>query len=90
MASPFNHTVLKANIKTRVVSRYAGIGSDGNKGDGGLATNAELGNPWDVKMKNNGDVYILDEGYGNIRVVNSSGMINLFTYNSTFLRAARN
>ena len=88
LAAPFSNTVLKANLTTSIVSTYAGYGANGNAGNGGLATNATLGDPWDVKINNNGDVFIMDPNYDVIRKVNTSGIISLF-YSGTY-NVARN
>lgn len=88
LAAPFSNSVLKANLTTSVVSRFAGYGGNGNSGNGGLAINATLGAPWDVKIKNNGDVYIMDSNYDQVRMVNTSGIISSFYFGN--FNVARN
>jgi sugar lactone lactonase YvrE len=46
-----------------------GTGGSGFSGDGGLAVNAELDNPYGVAVDTRGNIYIADTGNGRIRVV---------------------
>lgn len=47
----------------------AGNGTVGYSGDGGVATNAELSNPWGVALDEAGDVFIADNNNSRIREV---------------------
>jgi hypothetical protein len=58
-----------------IISTVAGTGISGFSGDGGLATNAMLGLPFDVKVDKQGNIYIADFTNGRIRMVDSSGTI---------------
>lgn len=60
------------------ISTYAGNSTTGYKGDGGLATNAELYNPEAVAVDSAGNVYIADTFNNAIRKVSPSGIITTF------------
>ncbi len=64
-----------------IISTVAGTGNRGNTGDGGYATAAKLYNPTGVAIDNSGNLYIADYGNNEVRIVNTSGMINNFTGN---------
>jgi uncharacterized protein (TIGR03437 family) len=59
-----------------IITTFAGIGNSGasDSGDGGPATQAQLGSPYDVAVDGKGNVYIADSEH--IREVNSSGIIS--------------
>jgi sugar lactone lactonase YvrE len=62
-----------------VISTYAGTGTLGYSGDGGLATSAELYNPSSVVLDASNNLYIADTRNNVIRVVYSStGNINTY------------
>ena len=69
------------NNKIRVVSSdgiittFAGTGGAGRSGDGGLAVDAYLDNPYGVAVDNFNKVYIADANNQVIRVVDSTGII---------------
>ena len=70
-------------VKDGVISTIAGTGVAGYFGDGGIATNAVLGNPAGIVGDKNGYIYISDFTNNRIRVINSTGTINLFAGNGT-------
>jgi NHL repeat len=47
-------------------------GSSGFNGDGGDATSARLGDPYDVAVDASGNIYIADSGNDRIRMVTKS------------------
>jgi len=57
------------------ISTVAGNGIQGFGGDGGLATSAELAQPWGVAV-HGGNIYIADTLNQRVRKVNSSGKIS--------------
>jgi len=66
-----------------IISTVAGTGTYGFSGDGGAATAAKLGNPFDVAFDATGNMYIADGTNGRIRIVNTAGVINTFAGNGT-------
>jgi hypothetical protein len=68
-----DHTVIRVD-PTGSVAIVAGTGRQGHSGDGGPATNATLGVPWDVAVGIAGDLYITDRN--RIRRVDTSGVIS--------------
>jgi sugar lactone lactonase YvrE len=71
--SSTDHTVIRVD-PSGDVRRVVGTGEPGHSGDGGLATAATLGVPFDVAVDASGNLYI---GDGNrIRKVDTSGIIH--------------
>ncbi|MGA3213617.1 MAG: hypothetical protein ABSD20_20120, partial [Terriglobales bacterium] len=60
-----------------VISTVAGNGTQGNSGDGGPATSAELNHPGGIAVADSGNAYIADTGNCVVRqVTGSSGVIS--------------
>ncbi|MEO8601783.1 MAG: hypothetical protein ABI629_04310 [bacterium] len=57
-----------------VISTVAGDGTNGNGGDGGLATHAQLSSPQGIDVDRNGNLYIADIANNRVRLV-SNGVI---------------
>ncbi len=58
------------------VSTVAGTATGGFSGDGGPATNAQLGGPWGVVVDSSGNLFIADTFNERIRKVDTSGNIS--------------
>lgn len=72
VADTQNHRIRKISSSGTVVT-VAGSGGSGNTGDGGAATNAQIGFPFSVVVDRNGNLYI---GVGSgVRKVNTQGII---------------
>lgn len=67
--------VLRIDAQTSVVSVFAGTGKRGFRGDGGLATRAELNNPSGVTVDSDGNVFIAEYVNNRIRRVDSKTRI---------------
>jgi len=68
-----NSIVRKVDVTTGLISRVAGKpGMFGYTGDGGLATNAELNNPYDVAVDQHGNIFIVDSQNEMIRKITAS------------------
>jgi sugar lactone lactonase YvrE len=78
----WNYRVLKVS-PNGTTSTYAGTGTPGDKGEGGLATAAQLGYPGALAVDKAGNLYIAD--YNNFRVykVGPSGIITTAAGNGT-------
>jgi sugar lactone lactonase YvrE len=61
-----------------MITRFAGTGMRGFSGDGGPATDAELGWPNDISFDAKGNVYIADASNNRVRVVDAGGKITTF------------
>jgi sugar lactone lactonase YvrE len=70
-----NQRVRRVDAATGVITTVAGNGTDGYSGDGGPATAAELGAPWNVKLDTAGNLYISDVGDYCVRKVDASTSI---------------
>lgn len=79
-----NHErIRRVDPVTNVVSTYAGTGELGFSGDGGPATEAELGDPWDVDVDGAGNVYVADYWNNRIRKISPAGIITTVAGNGT-------
>jgi hypothetical protein len=75
-----------AGIITTIAGDTTGASTGANggySGDGGMATNAQLGHPDGVAVDKAGNVYIADKFNTVIRKVNTAGIISTFAGNGT-------
>lgn len=70
-----NNRIRKINISTGTITTVAGNGNAGSSGDGGLATAAELNQPYGVAVDLAGNIYISEYAGFRIRMVNTGGTI---------------
>src|SRR5579863_3408161 len=61
-----------------IISTFAGTGTAGYSGDGGLATSAKLSGPMAVLVDGAGFVYIADTGNNVVRMVDNNGIISTY------------
>ncbi|UEG50679.1 hypothetical protein LK994_04230 [Ferruginibacter lapsinanis] len=54
---------------TSIVATVTGTGIRGNSGDGGVATNAQVGSPYGITVDKNGTIYFSDADYFIIRKI---------------------
>jgi streptogramin lyase len=74
-----NHAVRRVDLKTGVITTFAGTGQPGYSGDGGPSTQALLKQPHSIQFDPAGDLYICDIGNNVIRKVDmKSGTISTF------------
>jgi sugar lactone lactonase YvrE len=74
ITEPFDNRVRKVT-PGGTISTFAGNGHAGYSGDGGLASNALLSTPVDVKTDSNGNIFIADLTAAVVRKVSASGII---------------
>jgi sugar lactone lactonase YvrE len=67
-----NQRIRFVNAGTGIISTVAGDGNAGFGGDGGLAVNAQLNTPADVRLDGAGNFYIADSANHAIRMVNAA------------------
>ena len=65
-----------------IITTVAGNGSTGSTGDGGVATNAQIGSPGGVAVDSNGNIFIADALNNRIRKVDGASG-NITTYVGT-------
>ncbi len=69
IADTGNNKIRKVTALTGIITTYAGTGTAGYTGDGGLAALAKLNQPRGVELASNGDLYIADSGNNAVRKV---------------------
>ena len=69
------NNVVRRIAKDGNISTFAGTGIAGYSGDGGLATKANLNQPYRVAADKSGNVFIADTGNSRVRKVDSQGTI---------------
>jgi hypothetical protein len=72
-----NNCIRKINA-AGIITTFAGNGTGGFSGDGGLATVAQLNGPHGVAVDLAGNVYIADQGNYRIRKVSPTGIITTY------------
>jgi len=77
-----NSAIRKVNA-AGIITTVAGNGTAGFSGDGGLATAAQLGNPYKVVFDREGNMYIPDNGNSRIRKVTPAGIITTIAGNGS-------
>ena len=70
-----------AILKAQIITTVAGNGSQGFSGEGGLATNAELGSLCGVGIDNNNNIYIADCINNVIEIIDTNGILKRFAGN---------
>jgi hypothetical protein len=70
-----NSRVRKVNTNG-IITTFAGNGNGGNSGDGGLAINATLSEPWGVTVDGLGNVFVSNNYSNVVRKINTNGIIS--------------
>ncbi|MGD0360889.1 MAG: choice-of-anchor D domain-containing protein [Bryobacteraceae bacterium] len=76
VADQYNSMVREMVASSNLVNFFAGTGIFGYRGDGGIATSAELSYPSGIARDSNGNLYIADTNNCAIRMVNTTGFIS--------------
>ncbi len=82
IADAMARKVRKVNL-SGIISTFAGVGTPGSTGDGGLATAAQFFSPYGLAIDPSGNVYISDFGGNKIRMVNTSSIISTYAGSGT-------
>ena len=72
LADSAAHVVRKVNLSSGVITLVAGTGVDGNTGNGGAATAAQLSSPAALALDTLGNLYIGDDSSNVVRKVDKS------------------
>lgn len=74
-----NHVVRKIDMKTKIITTFAGTGVAGYSGDGGPAAKAQFKSPHSIQFGPDGSLYVCDIGNNVIRKIDmKSGDISTF------------
>jgi NHL repeat len=68
----WNARIRKIDLRTGVVTNFAGTGVPGFTGDGGPAVTAQLGGPGDLAVDNAGNVYFADPYNARVRRISAA------------------
>jgi sugar lactone lactonase YvrE len=68
--------IRRIEAQTGIITTVAGTGQSGYSGDGGLATEAQIGSPTAVCLDAVGNLYFADNAYHVIRKVETKGIIS--------------
>ena len=71
IADQGNDVIREVNAVTHIMTTVAGNGTSGSGGDGGLATDAELPEMFQIAVDAAGNIFIADDGGSRIREVNA-------------------
>ena len=77
-----NNCIRKVN-KDGIITTIAGTGNKGYKGDGGLAINAELNDPYFIACNKEGEFYFTEYGNMVVRKIDKNGTITTIAGNGT-------
>jgi sugar lactone lactonase YvrE len=71
----FNHCLRRIDAASGVISTLSGTGEKGYSGDGGLATRAQLNEPYGVVVDRSGRLFVADRLNRRVRVIDTTGII---------------
>ncbi|MES2702403.1 MAG: Ig-like domain-containing protein [Bacteroidota bacterium] len=71
-----DNNVVRKVAPSGIITTIAGTGVAGFSGDGGPATAAKLNFPFDIKLDNDGNIYVSDGWNHRIRKIDASGIIS--------------
>jgi sugar lactone lactonase YvrE len=78
------YVVRKVDLKSGIITTFAGTGTGGYSGDGGPATAAKLDGPYQIAVDTSGDLFIADTDNNVIREVSAAtGTISTVAGNGT-------
>jgi len=75
VANTGGFTVMRGDVNSMAFTNVAGNGTPSLSGDGGAATQAQLGNPYAVALDSNGNLFIADNQNSVIRKIGPTGII---------------
>jgi sugar lactone lactonase YvrE len=78
-----NEMIRKVTAATGMMTNYAGTGTAGYSGNGGLATLAQLRHPQGLHLTSAGDLYFADGDNHVIRKISAAGIITAFAGTGT-------
>jgi hypothetical protein len=83
ISEQLNNVIRKIDTSTGIISTVAGNGTAGFSGDGGLATSAQINQPFGLGFDSSGNLYFVDRANYRIRKVDTSGTITTVGGNGT-------
>jgi sugar lactone lactonase YvrE len=76
IADSSNHRIRKVDALTGIITTFAGTGTEGFSGDGGLAINAQLANPIGLAFDPAGNLFIGDVNNNRVRKISLDGTMS--------------
>src|SRR5476651_1352402 len=71
----FNHCIRRIDAVSGIISTICGTGGRGFAGDGGVATRAQLNEPYGVVIDRSGRVFFADRKNQRVRAIDTTGII---------------
>lgn len=71
----YNHCIRCIDARTGIITTIAGCGEPGFSGDGGLATQARMNQPYGIVIDRSGNVYVADRLNKRVRRIDAHGII---------------
>jgi uncharacterized protein (TIGR03437 family) len=83
IADTQNRRIRSVNASSGIITTIAGTGTEGFSGDGGLATQAEVGQSVDLAVDASGNIYFADSSQQRVRKIATTGIITTVAGNGT-------
>lgn len=78
------HVIRQIDLQTGIAKTVAGTGVKGNSGDGGLATAAQVNEPYEIRFDQSGNLYFVDMVAAVVRRIDAqTGIISTVAGNGT-------
>lgn len=84
ISDTFSHRIRKIDATTKVITTIVGNGKAGFSGDGSLAIDASLSQPFGIALDEQGNLFIADFGNARVRRVDTNGIITTVAGNGNF------
>ncbi len=88
IATGSNHRIRRRDLTTGIITTIAGIGTAGHSGDGGPATQAQVGDPRGVTVDSAGRIFFTEYLTAQVRMIDTNGVIRTIAGTGAFISSA--
>ena len=88
IATGSNHRIRRMDFTTGIITTIAGIGTAGHSGDGGSATQAQVGDPRGVTVDSAGRIFFTEYLTSQVRMIDTNGVIRTIAGTGAFVSSA--
>lgn len=88
IATGSNHRIRRMDLTTGIITTIAGIGTAGHSGDGGPATQAQVGDPRGITVDSAGRIFFTEYLTSQVRMIDTNGVIRTIAGTGTFISSA--